>query len=64
LLVRAQKKARYNPKEALYYVFRAMLCNTPQSTQLAIELMQRINNAKIIEKIYQKAKEAPRCYIN
>jgi len=63
LLVRAQKSARYNPKKALYYAFRAMLCNTPQSARIAMELMLRINNAKIIEEIYNQAKQAPRCHL-
>jgi len=63
LLVRAEKAAKYNPRKALYYVFRAMLCNTPRTTKLALELMKAINNARVIENIYQKAKKAPRCYL-
>jgi len=53
-----------NPRKALYYAFRAMLCNTPNTAKLSYQIMEKINNSYVIRTIYKKAKEAPKCYIN
>ncbi|WP_457565017.1 hypothetical protein [Caminibacter sp.] len=52
-----------NPQKALYYAFRAMLCNTPNSSLEALKLIKIINDKKIIEEIYKRAKKAPKCYL-
>jgi len=61
LLAYAKKIAKYNPRRALFYTFRAALCNTTGSSEFAYLLMKKINYSKIIENIYKKAKEYPRC---
>jgi hypothetical protein len=61
LLARAEAISKKAPRKALYYTFRAMLCNTSNSPEFALKLMKKINNAKVIRNIYLKAKKAPRC---
>ncbi|NPA73427.1 MAG: sel1 repeat family protein [Epsilonproteobacteria bacterium] len=63
LLAKAQNILNKAPQKALYYTFRAMLCNTPKTSKLAIKLMKKINSAKIIDRIYNKAKRAKKCYL-
>jgi len=62
LYVKAVKNMKINPQQALYYIFRAMLCNTPKSPILAYEIMKRIDDVSIIRTIYIKAKKAPLCH--
>ncbi|QCI27764.1 tetratricopeptide repeat protein [Caminibacter pacificus] len=64
LLAKAEVYSKKAPRRALYYAFRAMLCNTPKTPKVAIELMKRINNARVIDSIYKRAKRAPKCYLN
>jgi len=64
LYAKALNLQNKNPKKALYYTFRAMLCNTPNTPKLSYILMEKINSSKIIKRIYEKAKKAPKCYIN
>ncbi len=64
LLAKAEVYSKKAPRIALYYAFRAMLCNTPKTPKVAIELMKRINNARVIDSIYKRAKRAPKCYLN
>jgi len=61
LLLKAKNIQNTNPKKALYYTFRAMLCNTPKTPRLSYILMKKINNSRIIKNIYQQAKQAPKC---
>jgi len=61
LLAYAKKIAKYNPRRALFYTFRAALCNTTGSSDFAYLLMKKINYSKIIENIYNRAKKYPRC---
>ena len=61
LLAKAENITKKNPKKALYYTFRAMLCNTPGTTKTAMTLMKKINNSSVIRSIYNKAKAAPKC---
>jgi len=62
LLAKAKNLSYKNPRAALYYAFRAMMCNTPTSSDFAFKLIKRINNAAVIRSIYNKAKEAPICH--
>jgi len=64
LLAKAQIYSNKAPGRALYYAFRAMLCNTPESPRVAMQIMKIINSAKAIERIYKKAKSAPKCTLN
>jgi len=57
----AQKNFKYSKRKALLYAFRAYLCNTPATGKLTYDLLRYINNARVIEDIYQKAKSFPRC---
>jgi TPR repeat protein len=61
LLLVYAKKNKYNPRKALLYTFRAALCNTGGAMIYAYELMKRINSPKIINSIYNKAKQYPKC---
>lgn len=57
----ASKNAKYSPRKALLYAFRAYLCNTPSTGVLTYELMRSINNSRVIANIYHKAKSYPQC---
>ena len=61
LMQYAQKNFKYSKRKALLYAFRAELCNTPSTGTLTYNLMRYINNSRVIENIYQKAKSYPRC---
>lgn len=61
LLIYAKKIGKYNPYRALLYSFRAARCNTGGAVIFSYEMMKRINNPKIIRKIYKKAKKYPKC---
>jgi len=64
LYAKASRIKDISPQLALYYVFRAMLCNTPNAEKLSYMLIKTINNPYVIQKIYNKAKKAPKCSIN
>jgi len=57
----AQKNAKYSKRKALLYAFRAHLCNTVSTGLLTYNLLSYINNSRVIENIYQKAKSYPQC---
>jgi len=57
----AEKNSKYSKRKALLYAFRAHLCNTPSTGKLTYDLLRYINNSRVIEDIYQKAKSHPRC---
>lgn len=63
LLLKAKKLINYNPKEALLYTFRAILCNEPNAPMLGVKLMKKINNVNVIKQIYKQAKTYPKCVV-
>jgi len=58
---RYAKKGHY--RGALYYAFRALRCETPQSVPVTYELMSKINSVSVIKRIYNRAKKAPKCHL-
>jgi len=61
LLAKANHWSDRAPGRALYYAFRAMLCNTPGSPRVAMGLMKKVDSAKAIKSIYERAKKEPKC---